>query len=487
MRRWRGNEWAILATLSLGFFMTLLDLTIVNIAIPAMRRGLHASLPQIGWVINAYIIVLAVLMITAGRLGDLRGRRSLFIAGVAVFTLASAASGVSQTAAELIAARAVQGLGAALLLPQTMAVIIATFPASRRGAAMGIWGGVAGLATIAGPTVGGVLVTYLGWRWIFFVNLPVGVVTVALAAIVVPEVRTGRRQALDLSGVLLASAALVAITYGLIEGQTYDWGRVAGFVSIPLIIGAGVVLLGVFGLVQARRQDRSPLLPFVLFRDRNYALMSATNVIVSIGLIGMALPLTLYLQTQLGFSPLKAGLTMAPSSLVSGLVAPFAGRLADRGGKYLLMCGLAVYAAGLVIIASVAGPASNWYDLVPGFLVSGLGIGATMSPMQTIATRNVDPRLAGAASGVLNTFRQTGSALGSAIVLAVLENRLAAGHGFVTAMRAAIAVPVAALLIGSLLGLAQRPLARPQEPGPSPAGPAAGEEVNMTGTTARSG
>jgi EmrB/QacA subfamily drug resistance transporter len=458
MRKWRGNEWAILATLSLGFFMTLLDLTIVNIAIPAMRRGLHASLPEIGWVINAYIIMLAVLMITAGRLGDLRGRRSLFIAGVAVFTLASAASGISQTAAELIAARAVQGLGAALLLPQTMAVIIATFPAGRRGAAMGIWGGVAGLATIAGPTVGGVLVTYLGWRWIFFVNLPVGVVTVVLAALILPQVRTGRRQPLDLPGVLLASGALVAITYGLIEGQTYDWGRVASFVSIPLIIGAGVVLLGVFGLVQARRQDRAPLLPFVLFRDRNYALMSATNVIVSIGLVGMALPLTLYLQTQLGFSPLKAGLTMAPSSLVSGFVAPFAGRLADRGGKYLLMCGLALYAAGLVIIVSVAGPASHWYDLVPGFLVAGLGVGCTMSPMQTIATRNVDPRLAGAASGVLNTFRQTGSALGSAVVLAVLENRLAAGHGYVGAMRYAIAVPVTALLIGALLCLALKPI-----------------------------
>ena len=489
MRKWRGNEWAILVTLSLGFFMTLLDLTIVNIAIPAMRRGLHASLPQIGWVINAYIIVLAVLMITAGRLGDLRGRRSLFIAGVAVFTLASAASGISQTAVELIAARAVQGLGAALLLPQTMAMIIATFPASRRGAAMGIWGGVAGLATIAGPTVGGVLVTYLGWRWIFFVNLPVGVVTVVLAALILPEVRTRRRQPLDLPGVLLASGALVAITYGLIEGQTYDWGRVNSFVTIPLIIGAGVVLLGVFGLVQARRQDRAPLLPFVLFRDRNYALMSATNVIVSIGLVGMALPLTLYLQTQLGFSPLKAGLTMAPSSLVSGLVAPFAGRLADRGGKYLLMCGLALYAAGLVIIVAVAGPASHWYDLVPGFLVVGLGVGCTMSPMQTIATRNVDPNLAGAASGVLNTIRQTGSALGSAVVLAVLQNRLAAGHGFVGAMRYAIAVPVTALLIGALLSLAVQPprTRNAQNAQADPAGPAAEEARSGAVTTARSG
>ncbi len=455
--KWRGREWAVLATLSLGFFMTLLDLTIVNVAIPAMRRGLHASLPQIGWVINAYIIVLAVLMITAGRLGDLRGRRNLFIAGVTIFTLASAASGLAQTAPELITARAVQGLGAALLLPQTMAVIIATFPASRRGAAMGIWGGVAGLATIAGPTIGGMLVTWLGWRWIFFVNLPVGAATVVAAVAILPEVRTGRRQALDLPGVLLASAALVAITYGLIEGQTYHWGRVASFVSIPLIIGAGVVLLATFVAVQARRQQREPLLPFVLFRDRNYALMSAANVIVSVGLIGMALPLTLYLQSGLGLSPLAAGLTMAPASLVSGLTAPFAGRLADRGGKYLLMSGMALYAAGLVILVSLAGPASHWYDLLPGFLVAGLGVGCTMSPMQVNATRNVNPRLAGAAAGVLNTIRQTGSALGSAVVLAVLQNRLAARVGYVSAMRAAIAVPVIALLIGAALCVVLQP------------------------------
>jgi nitrate/nitrite transporter NarK len=325
----------------------------------------------------------------------------------------------------------------------------------------------------------------------------VGVLTVVLAAVLVPEVRTGRRRALDLPGVLLAGGALVAITYGLIEGQTYHWGRVASFVTIPLIIGIGVGLLGVFGFVQARRQEREPLLPFVLFRDRNYALMSAANVIVSIGLVGMALPLTLYLQTQLGFSPLKAGLTMAPSSLMSGLAAPFAGRLADRGGKYLLMCGLAVYATGLVIIAAVAGPASHWYDLVPGFLVAGLGIGGTMSPMQTIATRNVNPKLAGAASGVLNTIRQTGSAFGSAVVLAVLQNRLAAGHGYVVAMRFAIAVPVTALVIGALLCLALQP-PRPQEAQETqeaqepraactPADQAAGEAVNEAGTTGRSG
>jgi EmrB/QacA subfamily drug resistance transporter len=449
MRNWLKSDWAVLITLSLGFFMTLLDLTIVNVAIPDMRRSLHASLAQTGWVLNAYIIVLAVLMITAGRLGDLRGKKNLFIIGVAVFTLASAACGIAQTAPELIAARSVQGLGAALLLPQTMAVIIATFPAHRRGTALGIWGGVAGLAAVAGPTIGGMLVTWLDWRWIFFVNVPIGAFTIALAFIVLPEIRSEQRQLLDPLGVLLASGALVAITYGLVEGQTYNWDA-----GIKAAIGGGVVLLAAFLLVQARRQDRQPLLPFGLFRDRNYALMSAANLIVSVGLLGMALPVTLYLQTVLDFSPLKAGLTMAPSAVVSGVVAPFAGRLANRGGKYVLMAGFALYAGGIAIIVIVAGPATHWYDLAPGFAVGGLGIGCTMSPMQTIATRNVPPRLAGAASGLLNTVRQTGSALGSAIVLAVLESQLGAGHSFVSSMRAALAIPIGVLLAGAALSLA---------------------------------
>jgi EmrB/QacA subfamily drug resistance transporter len=462
MRNRRGNEWAVLLTLGLGFFMTLLDLTIVNIAIPDMRRGLHASLAQIGWVINGYVIVLAVLVITMGRLGDVRGKRSLFIAGVSVFTLASVACGLAQDAAGLIAARAVQGCGAAMLMPQTMAVIIATFPASRRGTAMGVWGGIAGLATIAGPTIGGLLVSGLGWRWIFFVNLPVGVVTIALAALFLPEVKTGpgqpRAQRLDPLGVLLASAALVAVTYGLVEGETYDWGRVWSFVSIPLIIGAGAALLAVFLFTQARRQDRDPLLPFGLFRDRDYALMSGANLVVSVGLIGMALPLTIYLQSALGFSPLKAGLTMAPAALASGITGPFAGRLADRLARqgrprYLVASGFTLYAAGLAVIGLIAGPHTTWHDLLPGFLLAGFGTGCTMSPMQTIATRNVEPRLAGAAAGVLNTVRQTGAVLGSAIVLAVLQANLG-GHGYVGALHAAIVVPILALLAGAALSLA---------------------------------
>jgi len=473
----------VLLTLGLGFFMTLLDLTIVNIAIPDMRLGLHASLAQIGWVINGYVIVLAVLVITMGRLGDVRGKRSLFIAGVCVFTLASVACGLAQDAAWLIAARAVQGCGAAMLIPQTMAVIIATFPASRRGTAMGVWGGIAGLATIAGPTIGGLLVSGLGWRWIFFVNLPVGVVTVALAALFLPEVKPGpgrqqgqQGQRLDPLGVLLASAALVAITYGLVEGETYDWGKVWSFVSIPLIIGAGAALLAVFLLTQARRQDSDPLLPFGLFKDRDYALMSGANLVVSVGLIGMALPLTIYLQSGLGFSPLKAGLTMAPAALASGITGPFAGRLADRlarqgRARYLVASGFTLYAAGLAVIGLIAGPHTTWYDLLPGFLLAGFGTGCTMSPMQTIATRNVDPRLAGAAAGVLNTLRQTGAVLGSAIVLAVLQANLGR-HDYAGALHAAIVVPILALLagVGLSLALSRAPARAPARSAGKPVG-----------------
>src|SRR3954453_6414337 len=219
----RGNPWAILVTLSLGFFMTLLDLTIVNIAIPSMIDALQASLDEVLWGVNAYVLVLAVLLITAGRLGDLRGQRNLFALGVAVFTVAILACGLAPNPTFLIAFRAAQGLGAALLMPQTMAIIIATFPAERRGTALGIWGAVAGLATVAGPTLGGLLVTVAEWRWIFFVNIPIGVVVLVLTFAVIPDTRLERRHRMDLLGVGLATASLFTLTFALIEGQRFHW------------------------------------------------------------------------------------------------------------------------------------------------------------------------------------------------------------------------------------------------------------------------
>jgi len=425
MRKLQGNPWAVLVVVSLGFFMTLLDLTIVNIAIPNMIDKLHASLDDVLWVLNAYALVLAVLVITAGRLGDLIGPRTMFVAGIAVFTAASAACGFAPDAAWLIAFRAVQGLGAAMLMPQTLALVTMTFPPDRRGAAFGVWGAVAGLATVAGPTLGGLLVTAFDWRWIFFVNLPIGAAVLAVTFFIIPGFQPGRRHRFDILGVGLASLSLLAICYGLVEGQRYNWSTVTSFISIPLIIAVGVVLLGVFLLVQKMRQDREPLVPFVLFRSRNFTLMNWVSGTLSIGMLGIFLPLTIYLQSALGFSALKAGLTLAPSSIVMIILAPIFGRLTDKiGGKYILLTGLTLFAVGMGWVVLIATPHSAWYDFLPPLIVAGLGMGGTFAPMTTTAMRDVDPRMAGAASGVLNTTRQVGSVIGTAAVGALLQNRL---------------------------------------------------------------
>ncbi|TDE13110.1 DHA2 family efflux MFS transporter permease subunit [Jiangella asiatica] len=425
MRRWRGNPWAILLTLCLGFFMTLLDVTIVNIAIPSMMDDLGASLDEILWVINSYVIMLAVLVITAGRLGDLRGQRAMFILGVAVFTTASLACGLAHGPAMLIAFRVLQGIGAAILMPQTSALLITTFPPERRGTAFGIWGAVAGVATVAGPTLGGFLVTAFDWRWIFFINVPVGVLVLTMAWAIIPEPPRRARHSLDLPGVLLASLALVCLTFGLVEGERFGWGEVWAFVSIPALLVTGGVLLAIFLILQARRQQREPLIPFGLFSDRNYSVMNVVAGLVSIAMIGTFLPITIYLQSVLGFSALRAGLTLAPMSAVSMVVAPFAGRLSDRvGGKYILMSGLLLFGGGISWFALAASADSEWWHFLAPLLVAGLGLGGVFAPMNTVAMRDVPGRVAGAASGVLNTNRQLGQVLGSASVGAVLQSLL---------------------------------------------------------------
>src|SRR6266566_2690357 len=405
--------------------MTLLDLTIVNIAIPNLITKLHASLDDVLWVINGYALVLAVLVITAGRLGDLIGPRIMFMSGVGVFTAASAACGLAPSPGWLIGFRAVQGLGAAMLMPQTLTIITSTFPPDRRGAAFGVWGAVAGVATIAGPTLGGLLVTVFDWRWIFFVNLPIGLFVLLVTPLIIPDVRPGRRHRIDIRGVLLASAALLAICYGLVEGQKYNWGTITGFVSIPLVLGLGVVLLLAFLLVQRLTQDKEPLVPFALFRDRNYAVVNWVSAVLAVGMMGIFIPLTIYLQSDLGFSALKAGLTMAPASLVSMFVAPVAGRMTDKiGGKFILMSGLILFAAGMGWMALIAHPGASWQSFLVPLIVAGLGMGCIFAPLITVAMRNIDPRMAGAASGVLNTVRQVGLVIGTAAVGALLQNRL---------------------------------------------------------------
>jgi EmrB/QacA subfamily drug resistance transporter len=422
----KHSPWLVLISLCLGFFMILLDTTIVNIAIPDMSDGLHASLDDILWVLNAYVLVYAVLLITAGRLGDLYGPKQLFLVGLVVFTLASFACGFAQNPTQLIIARIAQGVGGALLTPQTLSTITMIFPAEKRGAAFGIWGAVAGVATVTGPTLGGLLTTDLSWRWIFFVNVPVGAATLIMAAIVMPNIRLHRRHKLDIAGTVLATIGLFLVTYGLIEGQSHHWSKVWGPITIPELIIVGAVVLVIFAVQQRAQQSNEPLVPFSIFRDRNFSLMNFVAMALGFAMIGLFLPLVIYLQSVLGLSALQAGLATAPMPLVSMFIAPAAGRFADKvGGKFILVAGTGLFAIGMGILVWSTHVDTTRVQLLPGLIVGGVGLGMTFAPMQTIAMRNIQPQMAGAAAGLINTLRQLGAVLGSAAVGALLQNQLA--------------------------------------------------------------
>jgi EmrB/QacA subfamily drug resistance transporter len=426
VNRIRSHPMAALGVLVLGLFMTLLDLTIVNIAIPSILDGLHASLDQVLWVLNAYSLLYAVLLITSARLGDIYGPRNLFAVGVVIFTLASGFSALAQDPTQLIVSRALQGLGAAVLAPQGLPLMMSLFPADRRGGVFAIYGTVSGLAIIAGPTVGGFLVTQFGWRSIFTVNLPIGLLTFVLAYLLIPDLRPGRKHRLDILGVALATAGLLGVIFGLIEGQRYDWGKVAGFVTIPEVIGAGIVLLAVFLYYQARRQGSEPLLPFEVFKDRNFTLAAVVISVMGFAILGLYLPLTIYLQSVLGLSAIDAGLTIAVQPLVTMFASGFAAGISQKvSGKYLLMPGLLALALGSGYIDWAAHASSGRWDFLPGLVLSGLGMGFIWIPLFSVGTRDLPPHLAGVASGVINTIQELGGVLASAVVGAFLQNRLA--------------------------------------------------------------
>ncbi len=451
---------AAMAVLSLGLFMTLLDLTIVNVAIPSVLDGLHATLDQVLWVLNAYSLLYAVLLITAGRLGDLAGPRNLFVVGIAIFTVASALSGLARSSEQLILARAAQGLGAAVAAPQGLPIMLELFPLGRRGGVFALYGVLGGLAVLAGPTLGGFIVTHLGWRWIFFVNLPVGVVTAALALWLVPDLRPGRPHRLDLAGVGLATLGLLGVVFGLIEGQRYDWGRVVGPITIPEIIGAGGAVLVLFLVQQALRQGREPLLPFAVFGDRNFTLMTLVLAAMGFSLLGVYLPLTIYLQSVLGLSAVAAGLTIAPQPLAmmvsSGLASGLVGKV---GGKYLLIPGLLLFAAGVGYVDWALRVDAGRWTLAPGLVASGAGLGFVWTPVYSLATRDLRPDLGGIASGVINTIQELGGVIAGGAVGALLQNRLAlALHDQAVRHASEVAVPFRNDFISAFSEVARRGL-----------------------------
>lgn len=420
----QANPWAALSALCLGFFMILLDTTIVSTAIPAMLRELGAGLNAIVWVISVYLLTYAVPMLFASRLGDRFGPKRVYLVGLVVFTLASLWCGLSGSVEMLIAARAVQGLGAALMTPQTLAFISHLFPPSKRGPAMGLWSGVAGIAAIAGPLLGGVLVDHLGWEWIFFVNLPVGVVALALALLKVPDWQPKHSRSFDIPGILLSGAGLACVVYGVQNGQQYDWGRVFGPITVFEIIGAGIALLIAF-VVWQRLNRREPLLPMAVFANRNFSAGTLTAVTVGFAMTGMFLPLVIHLQAVLGETPTMTGLLFAPMSLLAGMIGPFVGKASDKvNGKILLVIGLIALAAGLGLVALMARAGANAWALTPALVVAGAGIGFIFAPMGNMTMSSVEPRLTGTASGIYNTARQVGGVLGSAAVGVLLQARI---------------------------------------------------------------
>ncbi|MDT7728860.1 MAG: hypothetical protein QOI21_5436 [Actinomycetota bacterium] len=420
------NPWAALSALCLGFFMILLDTTIVSIAIPAMLRELDAGLNSIVWVISVYLLTYAVPMLFTSRLGDRFGPKQVFLAGLVVFTAASLWCGLSGTVETLIVARAFQGIGAALMTPQTLAFITHLFPPAKRGPAMGMWGGIAGLATITGPLLGGVLVQHFGWEWIFFVNVPIGVIAIVSTMVLVPNWQPKHSHSFDVLGIVLSGIGLFLIVFGVQNGQQYDWGKVTGPITVFEIIGAGVLFLVGFTVWQ-RYNRAEPLLPLQIFKNRNFSAGTLTATTVGFAMTGMFIPLVIYIQSVIGLTPTLAGLLTAPMSLLAGIIAPFVGRASDKvNGKYLVMVGLGSLAAGLAVIALQAEPTTSSWALIPALLLCGLGIGCIFSPMSNVTMGSVEPRLTGTASGIFNTSRQVGGVLGAAAIGVLLQARITA-------------------------------------------------------------
>lgn len=424
LERHDRTPWRALWALVVGFFMILVDTTIVSVATPALMTDLHADVNAVVWVTSAYLLAYAVPLLITGRLGDRFGPRTVYLVGLAVFTLSSLACGLTSSITWLVAARVVQGLGASLMTPQTMAVITRLFPPQQRGRAMALWGAVAGVATLVGPILGGVLIDSLGWEWIFFVNVPVGVVAFVLAARLVPRLPTHSHR-FDWLGVALSGVGLFALVFGIQEGHTYRWGTISGPISVWGLIVTGLVVLGLFVLWQ-RFNTAEPLMPLELLRDRNFAVANTGIAVVGFTVTSMPFALMLWAQAARGYTPTQAALLTAPMAVVTMLLAARVGTLVDRvHPRILATFGLALWGASLALLAALLDLETPvWLICVPMALL-GVASSFVWGPLSTAATGNLPRDKAGAGAGVYNTSRQIGSVIGSAVVATVMASRLA--------------------------------------------------------------
>lgn len=414
------NPWNALWAMMVGFFMILVDATIVAVANPTIMEQLGADYDGVIWVTSAYLLAYAVPLLVAGRLGDVYGPKNLYLAGLAVFTAASLWCGLAGSIEMLIAARVVQGIGAALLTPQTLSTITRIFPPERRGVAMSVWGATAGVATLVGPLAGGVLVGGLGWQWIFFVNVPIGILGLALAVWLVPVLPTQPHR-FDVLGVVLSGIGMFLIVFALQEGQSRDW---APWVWATGAVGVAVMVA--FVCWQAVN-TAEPLIPLRIFQDRDFSLANLGVATIGFAVTAMILPLMFYAQTVCGLSPIRSALLTAPTAIASGVLAPVVGRIVDRAHPTpVIGFGFSAMAIGLTWLAFEMTPTTPIWRLLLPQLVMGIGMAFIWSPLAATATRNLPPDLAGAGSGVYNATRQVGSVLGSAGIAAYMTSRIGA-------------------------------------------------------------
>ncbi len=449
LARSENRKWWTLAAVSFGLFMIMLDNTVVNVALPTIQRDLGAGLSELEWIVSGYALTFAALMLTGGKLADLFGRRRMFVTGLAVFAGSSLACALAPSAGFLIGARIVQGAGAALMNPATLSIISATFPPRQRGTAIGIWAGVSALALAIGPLVGGLLSQHVGWSSIFYINVPIGLVAIAASFLLIDESKdTTQDQRLDLPGLLSSGIGLFALTYALIEANTYSWGsaRIVGAFAVAAVALTAFVLL--------ERHQRVPMLDLGLFRNRTFAGANLVLLLVALAMFGVFFFLSLYMQNVLGYSPVRAGASFLPMTLLIIVVAPLAGRLSDRlGSRWLLTGGMTLVAAQLLYFSRLGVHESFW-NLVPGMLLGGVGMASVMAPASAAALSGVSVDKAGVGSAVMNSSRQLGGSMGVALIGAIMTHEIGGSrtpeafvHGLSVSLEIAAAIAVAGAVV----------------------------------------
>ena len=437
--------WTFAIT-SAAVFMATLDNLVVTTALPVIREDLHATVESLEWTVNAYTLTFAVLLLTGAALGDRFGRRRMLAVGLAIFTVSSAAAALAPSAGVLIAARAAQGVGGAIITPLTLTILSAGVPANRRGAFIGAWSGIAGLAVAFGPLVGGAVVSGISWHWIFWLNVPIGIVLIPLTLRRLDETY-GPTAKLDLPGVALASVGLTGIVWGLVRGHGQGWTSP----EIVISLVAGALVFALFVLWELRTPE--PMLPMRFFQNRVFTLANVASLLMFFGMFGSIFLLSQFFQTVQGYSPFGSGLRILPWTIMPMFVAPIAGALSDRiGGARLMGIGLTLQAGGLASLAAISTPTTPYWHLVVPFMVSGIGMAMFWAPVANVVLSAVRPEEEGKASGAQNAIRELGGVFGVAVLASVWSHygSYSSGQSFVDGMVPALWIGAAVVFLGAV-------------------------------------